>query len=81
MRKVVREYTTTTYTILECVDGKINEIDRLTVEGVDPTRARRMAMRKYPDRNVFLGDEKTVSAVYSMDASKFIELAEKTEIE
>lgn len=81
MREIKREYTTTTYTVLEFVNGKAEEIGEVVLEGnADMMKARKVAMKQFPDKNVCLGDIKTETAIYSMTAQDFIKTANKTEI-
>lgn len=78
MRAVKREYTTTTYTILESAEGKVSEVGKITLEGEENfAAARKKALKEYPERNVFIGDVHTETAVYTMDAAEFIKLAKK----
>lgn len=78
MRTIKREYTTTTYTVLESVDGRVQEVGKVVLEGgEDLLKARKKIMKQYPDKNTFIGDSVTETAVYKMDALRFLELAEK----
>lgn len=78
MREIKREYTITTYTVLEFKDGKMEEIGSVILEGEkDVIKARKAAMKQYPNKNICLGEWKIETAVYSMSAQDFIKQAHK----
>lgn len=81
MREIKREYTTTTYSVLEYKDGKAEEIGTLVLEGnVDMAKARKVAMKQFSELNICLGETNTETAVYSMSAADFIQKAHKETI-
>lgn len=81
MREIKREYTTTTYTVLEFKDGDMVEIGSVVLEGnEDMQKARKVAMKQFPECNICLGEATTETAVYSMSAQEFIKQAHKENI-
>lgn len=78
MREIKREYTTTTYSVLEYKNGTMSEIGSVLLEGnPDMQKARKIAMKQFAGINICLGETKTESAIYSMSAQEFIEKAKK----
>lgn len=80
MRKIVREYTTTTYKVLEYKEGQVQDAGELILEGeenLERARKKIAADPKYKGRNVFIGETASETAKYSMAAEEFIKVAEK----
>lgn len=79
MREIKREYTTTTYAIMEANSNQLVEVGTLVLEGnCDMAKARKKAFKEFPDRNICIGETNTETAVYTMPAEDFIKTATKT---
>lgn len=82
MRKIKRDYVTTNYQILESTPEGVKELGNLILEGEeDFGKARKSAIKAYPNSNCFIGDTHTTSATYEMSAEDFIKYATKLEKE
>lgn len=80
MRKIVREYTTTTYKVLEYKGGQVEDAGEIVLEGeenLEKARKKITSTPEYKGRNVFIGEAVSETARYSMSAEQFIKKAEK----
>lgn len=78
MRFIKRQYTTTDYQVLESTNEGVKDLAHIVMEGeADVQRVRKVILKRFPNNNAFVGEMKTTTAVYTMSAEKFIELADK----
>lgn len=78
MRLIKRQYTVTDYQVLESTKDGVKELSHIIMEGeADVQKVRKEILKRFPDNNAFVGEMNTTTAVYSMTAEKFLELAEK----
>lgn len=79
MREIKREYTLTSYQILESNQGQVSELGNIILEGTENMqKARSKAQKQYPENNIFIGTVNTETAVYKMDIETFLKYAKKS---
>ena len=80
MREIVREYTTTTYKVLEYKGGQAVDAGDIILggeENLEKARKKIASTPEYKGRNVFIGETATETSKYRMSAVDFIKLAKK----